>query len=139
MFVLTYILATLITLTFYEMRFIPSDKICKSTGRHSAMYLTYQTILVLCFSLINTNNGFILVLINFLSSVFIFYIFRTNSAYYHKIAIAFWDCITGFLAYTAFFLIISYLMENYILKGLFIIWIVTSPIFLAIIATNPHD
>lgn len=72
--VLFYILTITLSLLYYEPRYLPKEPLSKKSGRPLAVFLTYQLIMVICYTyMVGRSYDYLFILILTIGSFTIFW------------------------------------------------------------------
>ncbi|CAD8157654.1 unnamed protein product [Paramecium octaurelia] len=129
--ILFFVLCTLFSLLYYESRYLPHEASSKLTGRANAIFLTYELIMVICYTFMNGKSyEYLMILIMMIGSFTIFWKIHVEAPFNNMYVQKSWSMLVAMNMWGATLLCFSKFLEGVLFFGTIYAWLVGLPLMM---------
>ncbi|CAD8203560.1 unnamed protein product [Paramecium pentaurelia] len=129
--ILFFILCIIFSLLYYESRYQPHEASSKLTGRANAVFLTYELIMVICYTFMNGKNyDYLMILIMMVGSFTIFWKIHVEAPFNNMYVQKAWSMLVAMNMWGATLLCFAKFLEGVLFFGTVYAWLAGLPLML---------
>ncbi|CAD8075781.1 unnamed protein product [Paramecium primaurelia] len=129
--ILFFVLCTLFSLLYFESRYQPHDASSKFSGRANAIFLTYELIMVICYTFMNGKNyDYLIILIMMVGSFTIFWKIHVEAPFNNMYIQKAWSMLVAMNMWGATLLCFAKFLEGVLFFGTVYAWLAGLPLML---------
>ncbi|CAK82689.1 unnamed protein product (macronuclear) [Paramecium tetraurelia] len=129
--VIFYLLCITFALIYYEPRYLPKEPLSKKSGRNLAIFLTYELVMIICYTfMVGRSHDYLFILIIMIGSFIIFWKMHIENPHNNIYIAKMWSMLVSVNMWSVILLCFAKFLEGQLFFGTIYAWLSGLPLMI---------